>query len=33
MAMLKEYFKLSNQYRAEYGVKTLLLFQVGAFFD
>ena len=33
MAMLKEYFKLSNQYRSEYGVKTLLLFQVGAFFE
>ena len=33
MAMLKEYFKLSKQYREKYGEKTLLLFQVGAFYE
>jgi DNA mismatch repair protein MutS len=33
MAMLKEYFKLSKQYREKYGEKTILLFQVGAFYE
>jgi len=31
--MLKEYFKLSKQYREKYGEKTILLFQVGAFYE
>ena len=33
MAMLKEYFKLSKQYREKYGEKTILLFEVGAFYE
>ena len=33
MAMLKEYFKLNKQYREKYGEKTILLFQVGAFYE
>ncbi len=31
--MLKQYFKLVIEYREKYGNKTLLLFQVGAFFE
>lgn len=33
MAMLKQYFKLKHEYREKYGEKTLLLFQVGAFYE
>lgn len=33
MAMLKQYFKLKTDYREKYGDKTLLLFQVGAFYE
>jgi DNA mismatch repair protein MutS len=33
MAMIKEYFKLKQEYREKYGEKTLLLFQVGAFYE
>jgi DNA mismatch repair protein MutS len=33
MAMLNTYFKLKNEYREKYGEKTLLLFQVGAFYE
>jgi DNA mismatch repair protein MutS len=33
MAMLNQYFKLKDQYREKYGEKTLLLFEVGAFFE
>jgi len=33
MAMLKEYFKLSKEYREKYGEKTILLFEVGAFYE
>lgn len=33
MAMLKEYFSLSKEYREKYGEKTILLFQVGAFYE
>ena len=33
MALLKEYFKLTNEYRDKYGEKTLLLMEVGSFFE
>tara|TARA_B110000967_G_scaffold142540_1_gene145781 strand:- start:792 stop:3701 length:2910 start_codon:yes stop_codon:yes gene_type:complete len=33
MAMLTTYFKLKKEYREKYGEKTLLLFQVGAFYE
>lgn len=33
MAMINQYFKLKNEYREKYGEKTLLLFEVGAFFE
>ena len=33
MAMLNIYFKLKEEYREKYGEKTLLLFQVGAFYE
>jgi len=33
MAMLKQYFKLRDEYREKYGTKTILLFQVGAFYE
>ena len=33
MAMLKTYFKLKQEYREKYGEKTLLLFEVGAFYE
>ena len=33
MALLKEYFKLTNEYREKYGEKTLLLMEVGSFFE
>ena len=33
MALIVEYFKLTNQYVSEYGEKTILLMQVGAFFE
>ena len=31
MALLKEYFKLTDDYRDKYGEKTLLLMEVGSF--
>ena len=33
MAMLKEYFRLINEYREKYGEKTLLLMEVGSFYE
>ena len=33
MAMMNTYFKLKKEYREKYGEKTLLLFQVGAFYE
>ena len=33
MAMLNQYFKKKDLYREKYGEKTLLLFQVGAFYE
>ena len=33
MALIKEYFTLTNKYTAEYGVNTVVLLQVGAFFE
>jgi DNA mismatch repair protein MutS len=33
MALIKEYFDLTNKYQDEYGEKTILLMQVGSFFE
>ena len=33
MALIKEYFALTDKYTAEYGVNTVVLLQVGAFFE
>lgn len=33
MSLIKEYFDLTKQYKEEYGEKTILLMQVGAFFE
>ena len=33
MALIKEYFELTNNYQNEYGSNTLLLMQVGSFFE
>ena len=33
MSLIKEYFRLSNEYAAKYGPKTVLLMQVGAFYE
>ena len=33
MALIKEYFELTKNYQSEYGQNTLLLMQVGAFFE
>jgi DNA mismatch repair protein MutS len=33
MALVKEYFELTKKYKNEYGAKTLILMQVGAFFE
>ena len=33
MALIKEYFDLTKKYCNEYGEKTILLMQVGAFFE
>ena len=33
MALVKEYFRLTQNYKNEYGERTLLLYQVGAFFE
>jgi len=33
MALIKEYFELSAKYKNEYGDKTIVLMQVGAFFE
>jgi DNA mismatch repair protein MutS len=33
MALIKEYFTLTDKYTAEYGAKTIVLLQVGAFFE
>jgi len=33
MALIKEYFELTTKYKNEYGIKTILLMQVGAFFE
>jgi len=33
MALIKEYFALTKKYTAEYGEKTVVLLQVGAFFE
>jgi hypothetical protein len=33
MALLKEYFKLRDEYRCKLGEKTLLLMEVGSFFE
>ena len=33
MAMLNQYFNLQDVYRQKYGEKTILLFQVGAFYE
>ena len=31
--MYEEYFRVYSQYKAKYGPKTFLLYQVGAFFE
>ena len=31
--MLQQYFKIRDEYREKYGKKTILLFQVGAFYE
>ena len=31
--LIKEYFKLTSEYKKEYGENTLVLMQVGAFFE
>ena len=33
MALIKEYFTLTDKYTAEYGQNTVVLLQVGAFFE
>lgn len=33
MSLIKEYFQLTTKYQAEYGENTILLMQVGAFFE
>ena len=33
MALVKEYFELTKKYQSDYGEKTLLLMQVGSFFE
>ena len=33
MALIKEYFELTKKYQYEYGKRTLVLMQVGAFFE
>ena len=33
MALVKEYFNLCNKYQNEYGNKTILLMQVGSFYE
>ena len=33
MALIKEYFELTKNYQSEYGQNTILLMQVGAFFE
>ena len=33
MALIKEYFELTKKYIDEYGENTILLMQVGAFFE
>jgi len=33
MALVKEYFELTKKYKIEYGKNTLVLMQVGAFFE
>ena len=33
MALIKEYFDLTKQYQDEYGINTILLMQVGSFFE
>ena len=33
MALIKEYFTLTDKYTAEYGPNTVVLLQVGAFFE
>jgi len=33
MALIKEYFELTNRYQDEYGENTILLMQVGSFFE
>ena len=33
MALIKEYFELTKRYQDEYGENTILLMQVGSFFE
>ena len=33
MALIKEYFELTKKYQDEYGDNTILLMQVGSFFE
>ena len=33
MALIKEYFDLTQKYQDDYGVNTILLMQVGSFFE
>ena len=33
MSLIKEYFELSKNFQDEYGDNTILLMQVGAFFE
>ena len=33
MALIKEYFELTTRYQDEYGENTILLMQVGSFFE
>ena len=33
MSLIKEYFELTKKYQQDYGIKTILLMQVGSFFE
>jgi len=33
MALIKEYFELTEIYQKDYGINTILLMQVGAFYE
>jgi DNA mismatch repair protein MutS len=33
MSLIKEYFELTKKYQEDYGINTILLMQVGSFFE